>query len=125
MPETKSKEPGFVQDQRPVKRSRADRYDVFYANNTEVGVSPWDMRFKFAQLMGGDETNIFLEDQCDVVLSLQHAKALGIIIRQHINSYEAAYGKLAIPTREATQPEGTEAAQPTRPAKEAGERKTK
>ncbi len=111
MPETNSEAGEFVPDTRPVKRSRSDRYAVFYANNTEVGASPWDMRFKFAQLAGGDETHIFVEDQCDVVLSLQHAKALGIIIRQHIKSYEAAFGKLAIPTnpvKEAAEPEAAE-----------------
>jgi hypothetical protein len=73
--------------------------------------------------MGGDETNIFVEEQCDVVLSLQHAKALGIIIRQHIKNYEAAFGKLAIttnPLKEAAEPEGAA----TRPTKEADVQKT-
>jgi hypothetical protein len=69
----------------------------YYANNTEVAMTSFDLSLRFAQIEGADVGNLYVRDQAIISLSLHHAKAVAQILVAHIDQYEKQHGELFIP----------------------------
>lgn len=71
----------------------------YYANDTMVQATPWDVRFMFGMVADVDAASekILITRVADVRMSLQHAKRVAQILTQLISQYEAKSGTLALP----------------------------
>lgn len=82
---------------RNIVRTRADNFATYYTNNSEVGMTTYDLSIKFALIEGADNENLYLKDQTLVTMSLNHAKALAMILSSYVTQYENENGKLFVP----------------------------
>ncbi len=82
---------------RKVVRSPAANFSAYYTNNSEVGMTTYDLSIKFGRIEGADAENLYLQDQAIITMSLQHAKALAMILSSYIKQYEKDNGKLFVP----------------------------
>jgi hypothetical protein len=81
-------------ERKVVHSGEAPRY---YANNTEIGMTSFDISIKFAQIVGSEEGELIVHDQAIVSMSLHHAKALTKILVAYITQFEQQHGKLFVP----------------------------
>lgn len=79
--------------------TRASDYKIVYANSIRVGMSTWDIQMGFGRLdtipdptRTGPATKI--EDLVGVVITPTNAKVLATILKQIVDDYEEAFGKL-------------------------------
>lgn len=80
------------------KRIQSHKHRLYYATNTQVRGSFFDIRVIVGEIVPGDnDENVFRED-VSVVFSPQHAKAVSELLKQQITDYEKKYGD--IPTIE-------------------------
>jgi hypothetical protein len=84
-------------ERKVVHSGEAPRY---YANNTEIGMTSFDISIKFAQIVGADEGELIVNDQAIVSMSLHHAKALARILVAYVKQFEQQHGPLFVPTPE-------------------------
>lgn len=75
------------------KRSRAQDFVTKYANNVSVSVSNWDMKVIFGRILEENE----IEEEVEVFMSKEMAKALTLIMTVHLKAYEATFGEIKIP----------------------------
>jgi hypothetical protein len=68
----------------------------YYANNTEVAITSFDISIKFALIDRSDSEHLYLKDQAIVAMSLHHAKAVTDILQRHIAEFERIHGPLSI-----------------------------
>lgn len=71
---------------------------VYYANNTEIAMTSFDISIKFAQIVDADSEVVNVRDQAIVAMSLHHAKALARILVAYVKQFEQQHGKLFVPT---------------------------
>lgn len=69
----------------------------YYVNNTEVGMTTWDISLRLSRIEKADKEFLYLRDQATVTMSLQHAKAVAVILLGYIQQYESVNGPLAVP----------------------------
>lgn len=102
MPEEKKKPVGKLEftERKVVHSGEAPRY---YANNSEIGMTSFDISIKFAQITGASEGEITVEDQAIVSMSLHHAKSVAALLVAYITQFEEQHGLLFVPSL--TQPE--------------------
>jgi hypothetical protein len=102
MPEEEKKPVGKLEvtTRKVIHSGEAPRY---YANNTEIGMTSFDISIKFAQIVGAKEGDLIVDDQAVVSMSLHHAKALAKILVAYISQFEQQHGPLFVPSLE--QPE--------------------
>jgi hypothetical protein len=69
---------------------------TYYANNTAVETTVWDIRLKFAETLENDrESNITkVRELAYVRMSPQHARVIAGILNTHLEHYEAQYGRI-------------------------------
>jgi hypothetical protein len=84
-------------ERKVVHSGEAPRY---YANNTEIGMTSFDISIKFAQIVAADDQNLTVNDQAIISMSLHHAKALARILVAYIKQFEQQHGPLFVPTPE-------------------------
>ena len=75
-------------------------FGAFYANDTQVQTSPWDVRLMFGLIVEVDPAKklAVVERVADVRMSLQHAKKVVEVLSQQIQQHEATIGFVAVPT---------------------------
>lgn len=78
---------------------------MFYANNTSVETSLWDVCLKFAETIETDrEQNITkVRELLRVRISPQHARVVVGILTRHLENYERDFGP--IPSKQQAGPE--------------------
>jgi len=97
------------QGQAQVLRVRDQQYREFYANNTVIGMGPFDISLTFQKTSEISPGQLTLVDQAAVTVSPQHFKAFVRSANEALAAYEQAFGILTIseqdtaPTRNAAQ----------------------
>ena len=61
---------------------------TFYANNTQVAISPYDLRLTFGQVADLTDKGVTVEPQTMVLMSLDHAKAVRDLLISQLDKYE-------------------------------------
>lgn len=71
----------------------------YYANDTQVQTTPWDVRFMFGLITDviPETSTARVERIADVRISLQHAKRLLAILTDQLRQYETNVGFIALP----------------------------
>lgn len=74
---------------------------MYYANNTSVETTLWDVCLRFAETIETDqEANIIkVRELARVRMSLQHARVIAGILNQDLERYERDYGAIPAPRR--------------------------
>jgi hypothetical protein len=98
---------------RKLVRVPADNFATYYVNNSEVGMTTWDLSIRFARIEGIEEDILRVQDQAVITMSLQHAKALAMILASYVKQYEKDNGKLYVPFGAIADTEATEEEIPT------------
>jgi hypothetical protein len=65
-----------------------------YVNNTEVGFTPWDIRFKFREIMDSQGDQPIIKKHGTAVMAPAHAKVLAAALQQTISMYEEKFGNI-------------------------------
>lgn len=100
MAEEKKKEVGkleVVTERKVVHSGEAPRY---YTNNTEIGMTSFDLSLKFALIESADAESMHVADQAIISMSLHHAKAVAGILVTYIKQFEKQHGPLFVPSEE-------------------------
>jgi hypothetical protein len=82
---------------RPSIRNKAANYFSAYANSVQLETTPWDMKFVFGLISEATDQKLVIEDQCEVLLSPQHAKVFAAVLIRNIKQYEEKFGKIPGP----------------------------
>jgi hypothetical protein len=78
---------------------RSADFREYYANDTQIQVTPWDVRLMFGVITDSpDPEAVAVQRVADVRLSLSHAKKIVEILAGQIKLYEARIGHIALPT---------------------------
>lgn len=72
---------------------------AYYANDTQIQTSPWDMRLMFGLIVEvePEKNRAVVMRIADVRLSLEHAKRVANILVQQIAQFEATFGTIPQP----------------------------
>lgn len=68
-------------------------FKTIYANNVNIGLSPWDIQMTFGRITSANT----IEHHVLVVISPQWAKALSSVLQKVVHDYEAKFGQVNIP----------------------------
>jgi hypothetical protein len=85
-----------VDDQTPLKKtfSEVEPQFLVYCNNSEMGLTPWDIRIKFMEVFDREGDNAVIRRHGTVVFSPQHAKAMLESLAETIRVYEEKFGEI-------------------------------
>jgi hypothetical protein len=72
----------------------------YYANNTEIAMTSYDLSIKFAVIERADSESITVRDQAIISMSLHHAKAVAGILIAYVKQFEKQHGPIFVPTPE-------------------------
>jgi hypothetical protein len=99
MPE---KTEGIVRANLERKLELSPTFASYYANDTQIQTTPWDVRFMFGMISDVDPESkrAIVERIADVRMSLPHAKRISEILVKQIQHYEATVGYIALPKDE-------------------------
>jgi hypothetical protein len=77
----------------------APGFTSYYANDTQVQTTPWDVRLMFGVIVGVSqkEQQAVVQRLADVRISLPHAKKLLEVLTEQIQHYETEVGFIALP----------------------------
>jgi len=98
MPEEKKEE--TLEAIRMVKVAHSGEAPRYYANNTEIGMTSYDISLKFATIDKADDDTLHVQDQAIVTMSLHHAKAVARILTAYVAQFEAKHGSLYAPSQD-------------------------
>ncbi len=95
---------GEVQSESPIIRANLNRETVtapnfasLYANDTQVQVTPWDIRLIFGEITEPpteDRPTVVVKLTGEVRMSPQHAMKLAMILLGQLKQYEQAFGQI-------------------------------
>lgn len=84
-----------VTPSRPIRFTNPDdELPFFYANNTQLQLSNWDLQVDFGMIKGASETEMLVRKQVRIVMSLQHAKAFLGLVTKTLAAYEEKMGEI-------------------------------
>lgn len=63
-----------------------------YSNNAEIGFTPWDLRFKFREIVDVKENRPVVTFHGTIVMTPAHAKVLLGALERSISMYEERFG---------------------------------
>lgn len=105
-PGANTETPVAPQDDSIVVRANAIRdltmsptFAAYYANDTQIQTSPWDVRLMFGQIVEvePEKNRAVILRIADVRLSLEHAKRITKILVQQLAQFEATFGVIPQP----------------------------
>jgi hypothetical protein len=67
---------------------------LIYCNNSEMGLTPWDVRIKFMEVFDREGEAAVIRRHGTVVVSPQHAKAMLEALTETIRVYESKFGEI-------------------------------
>ena len=97
MSEEKKEETPTVRVLNVIHSGEAPRY---YTNNTEVGMTSYDISLKFAVIDHADNETMYVQDQAIISMSLHHAKAVAKLLTAYVAQFERNHGPLYSATPE-------------------------
>lgn len=80
-----------------IERTPAPNFASYYVNNSEVGMTMYDITIRFGRITGAEANVLRVEDQAMVTMALPHAKAVLAILHSYITQYEKD-NRLTLPT---------------------------
>jgi|ERR1017187_4389462 hypothetical protein len=78
----------------PVRRSRSETYKTVYSNNVQVGVSYYDLRIHFNDVVAASKESIAVEELITVVLAPEQARDLLSALQRTMLQYTDKFGPL-------------------------------
>ncbi len=81
----------------------APNFVSLYTNDTQVQLTPWDIRMTFGEISGaragepGEQSTIQIKTTGEVRMSPQHAKKLAEVLAKQIQVYEKNVGVISMP----------------------------
>lgn len=98
-PNSEQSDEGFVRANVERNVIKSPTFTDYYANDTQIQTSPWDVRLMFGLIMEVDpvQSRAVVQQVADVRISLQHAKKLAAILTQQLQQHEAKIGYIALP----------------------------
>ncbi len=110
--------PKATENKAKPKRARIVRQDAptftsYYANNSEVGMTLYDVSIRFGRILSLDSAGLHVEDQAVVTMAVPHAKALMMILTSYVNQYEEEHGILPTPFSSVPKAESVEQSIPS------------
>jgi hypothetical protein len=78
----------------PVHKSRSERYATIYSNNIQVGMSFFDLRIQFNDVIAASKESISIEELATVVLAPEQARDLLAALQKSLEQYEERFGPL-------------------------------
>jgi len=79
----------------PIKVIRSGDEPRYYANNTEIGMSSYDISLRFAVIDHADAEGLHVLNRAIVTMSLHHAKAVADILSTYVAQFERDHGALS------------------------------
>jgi hypothetical protein len=82
------------------EQTTAASYVSLYANDTQIQVSPWDVRLIFGEISQpatADRPTNVIKQTGEVRMSPQHAKVVAMILIAQLKQYEDTIGPIPIP----------------------------
>lgn len=80
---------------KPTKISRGTEFtkslnDVptFYANNTNIMITPYDLKLTFGQIIDSSDKSITVAPQTIVMMSVKHARAVRDLLVSQLDKYD-------------------------------------
>jgi hypothetical protein len=101
---------GVITSRKEQRRVRTDRFQSVYANNTAVSFSTYDVSLLFGEIIGEAEGQSVIEEVLKVNMSRELAKALTVILVQHLKIWEEQFGEIKIPDLALLSPEPNDVA---------------
>lgn len=72
----------------------SEAYFSIYCNNTEMSVSPWDIRIKLMEIVGNEGKLPLIKGHGTVVMPPIHGKSLLTVLESTIQKYEDTFGSI-------------------------------
>ena len=66
----------------------------YYANNTGIVVTPWDISLLFGRIVDMKGDKVLVDQFAKVTMSPQHAKAVHDLIGKQLEQYEVVHGRI-------------------------------
>ena len=92
---------------------------AIYANQIQVGFTPWDIQMMFRNVYIVDTGKTTIENVATIIMSPQHAKVMTQILIQHIMDYERQHGVITLNLGQSEDDEQGEAEVEEKPKPEA------
>ena len=83
--------------QPPVVRSDAHR--TIYINSTRMGISPWDIRMIFGQVVDSGTGTVVTQDEATIIMSPAQAKAVAENLNTTVAEFEKLFGEISNPMK--------------------------
>lgn len=79
--------------------TNASTFGSYYANDTQIQTTPWDVRLIFGQITAIEPENnrASVEQVAEVRMSPQHAKRVVALLQKQLQNYEAKIGAIPLP----------------------------
>jgi hypothetical protein len=103
LPITPPEEPKIVRANVARFVVQAPQFASLYTNDTQVQVSPWDIRLVFGMISEPatvEKPTVTVHTVGEVRMSPQHAKVVAAILVQQIKLYEESIGPIPLPSEE-------------------------
>ena len=83
-----------VSKERPIRYTNPDaELPTYYVNNVEMGISPWDMRFRVGQIVTADEKELAIKNVATIYMSIEHARIFVQKAQESIAAWDAMNAK--------------------------------
>lgn len=79
-----------------IKLHNAPDFREGYANSVQINVTVWDFLLTFGRLQQQTPELVEILNFQNIYVSPQQAKALFMILRQNVESYEKAFGEIKL-----------------------------
>jgi hypothetical protein len=82
------------QPSREIEVHQRDTFMSLYSNNISVGVTAFDIKLIFGEILSADERKLVIENFLAVNLSPQTGKSLLNVLSGQIDAYERQFGEI-------------------------------
>ena len=79
------------------ERVRAPNYQELYVNQSEFGITPWDMQIMLGRIQGKLPEGFTLEELVMITMSPHHAKAFMMALAANVRAWEQSFGEIQLP----------------------------
>ena len=79
------------------KRVRSPNHVSIYVNQSEFGITPWDVHIMLGKIQGTTPEGFALEELATVIMSPQHAKAFMYALASNLQIWEDQFGSIQLP----------------------------
>jgi hypothetical protein len=103
MADKRQRNNGGQAKKRTVEVIRDEKASPVYANNVVIELTPWDVKFRFGEILEASATALRTLERVAVVMSPQHALVLSKILNRHLDTYQTKYGPIPLAPGQVTE----------------------